>query len=177
MQIWKENKWEVVRLAGKKPEVWSSFCPVLDQEVCMPNCSLAACGDWLHYKEATTVSCWCLTCKSCRSKHTLWSRQYCVGLHINSTYAWKAVVWGRTRTDENVVMCVQDLHFSVLPVAGRMSKCQPWRFQAHANHIMLPSQSFPTGNTFLWDFVFLNLILNWLDRLILNSHLAVWRRK
>lgn len=54
-----------------KPEVWGSFFPVLDQEVCMPNWSLAAGGDWLHYKEATTVSCWCLTCKSCWSKHTL----------------------------------------------------------------------------------------------------------
>lgn len=41
----------------------------------MPNWSLAACGDWLHYKEATTVSCWCLTCKSCQREHTLWSRK------------------------------------------------------------------------------------------------------
>lgn len=37
----------------------------------MPNWNLAAGGDWLHYKEATTGSAWCLTCKSCRSMHTL----------------------------------------------------------------------------------------------------------
>ena len=34
----------------------------------MPNWTLAAGDDWLHYKEATAVSCWCLTCKSCRSE-------------------------------------------------------------------------------------------------------------
>lgn len=85
--VWMEKKklpnkkWPL--LPGRKnPEVWGSLFPVLDQEVCMPNWSLAAGGDWLHYKEATTVSCWCLTCKSCRSERTLCrGRLCCVGRH------------------------------------------------------------------------------------------------
>lgn len=91
MSLWSKQS-QSGRFCRGKPEVWSRFLPVLDQEVCMANWSLAAGGDWLHYKEATTVSCWCLTCKSCRSKHTLCrGRQHCVRPHwdacITGTYA------------------------------------------------------------------------------------------
>lgn len=94
MSLWSERTGSSWFCSGELV-VWGSFFPVLDQEVCMPNWSLAAGGDWLYYKEATTVSCWCLTCKSCRSKHTpCRSRQHCVGPRrdacITSTYAMRA---------------------------------------------------------------------------------------
>lgn len=100
MRLWSEQT-RSSQFCWRKPAVWGSLLPVLDQEVCMPNWSLAAGGDWLHYKEATTVSCWCLTCKSWWSKHTLCrGRQHCVGPHwdayITSTHTERATPGGCT---------------------------------------------------------------------------------
>lgn len=65
------TKQEVGVAAGENLKSEAASFPSWIRRFCIPNWSLAACGDWPYYKEATTVSCWCLTCKSCWSKHTL----------------------------------------------------------------------------------------------------------
>lgn len=111
------------RFCSREFVVRGSFFPVLDQEVCMPNWSLAAGGDWLYYKEATTVSCWCLTCKSCRSKHTpCRSRQHCVGRRrdacITNTYAVRAhclsMCYSRKRIRRTIYLFFPEPYFLCL---------------------------------------------------------------
>lgn len=81
------NKKSALLLGGKNLKSEAASFPSWIRRFCMPNWSLAACGDWPHYKEAPAVSCWCLTCKSCWSKRTLCrGRQRCTGTHASPVY-------------------------------------------------------------------------------------------
>lgn len=171
-----------------KPGVWGSFIPVLYWEVCMPNWGLADSGDWLDYKEATTVSCWCLTCKSCRSKHTLCrARRHRAEPHwdayIASTNTWKSTMWGFT-VQQSFLCCAHYVNLIVecyglwIPVfRNKMSRRQQWRQRPEQDHrytlkLSMPSKGkpiFPKKSSFS-----LTSLTKW-DRILLNSPQAVRR--